>query len=232
MSKKLLSILAILTLSLSACSLGINQVSENKMTDDNKNNNTSPVVEDEATGDEDELMTKKALSVDTEKSQVRWEGKKILVDSKHFGTVNIKSGTIGLIGNDLANVSIIMDMTTIENLDQSGVEMKERLEGHLKSEDFFNVAEFPEASFVSSEIVSLGNSSFMVKGDMTIKGITKPLEFEAEITEREPLAAKASIIIDRSEFDVRFGSGTFFENLGDNIISDEISFEISIVGTN
>jgi len=159
--------------------------------------------------------------VDKENSIVNWTGRRIA--SSHSGTVKIKSGKINIVeNNNLENSSIIIDMSSIKDNDGS-----ERLEQHLKSEDFFAVNNYPEAQIVIKEIEDISGNNYHITSDLTIKGITKEITFPAKVSiSHGNLEAEASFEIDRSEFEVRYGSNTFFSDLGDKAIKNEIEFQI------
>ena len=166
--------------------------------------------------------------VDLEKSVVTWKGKK--VTGKHHGTIKLKEANMKMENGVLKGGTFVIDMQSLENSDLSG-NMKGKLEGHLKSPDFFNVEEFPTATLNITNVVSRGMpGEFKIAGDLTIKGITKPVKFNAQIGETEGMmVAKADITIDRSEYDVRYGSGSFFDNLGDKTIYDEFDLNVKLV---
>jgi polyisoprenoid-binding protein YceI len=163
--------------------------------------------------------------IDTQKSKISWVGKK--VTGQHTGIVNLSEGTLTTKGKKITGGSFTMDMTSIKD-DESN----QRLEGHLKSDDFFSTEKYPTAAFVISNIESKGGDQFLVKGKMTIKGITNPLEFPASITVlNDQVTAKAKIVIDRTKFDIKFRSGNFFQNLGDKAIEDNFELNVELVGT-
>lgn len=169
------------------------------------------------------------MMVDIEKSEITWTGKK--VTGSHNGTVQLKSGSLMMEGDMLKGGSFTINMTSIKNLDMAGKDGAGKLEGHLKSADFFNVAEYPEATLDITEVVHRGTpGSFKVVGDLTIKGITKPIKFNTEIKNESGMTvAMADIVVDRSEYDVRYGSGSFFDNLGDKTIYDEFELSVKLV---
>jgi polyisoprenoid-binding protein YceI len=164
--------------------------------------------------------------VDVEKSSITWVGKK--VTGQHNGTINLKEGSLVMAEGKLTGGSFVIDMTSISNLDMAGKDGQGKLEGHLKSADFFNVAEYPTATLTISNVVHRGvEGSYKVTADLTIKGITKPVKFNTQISEENGMkVAIADITVDRSDYNVRYGSGSFFENLGDKTIYDE--FELSV----
>lgn len=167
---------------------------------------------------------KETVAIDTEKSVIEWKAYK--VTGKHNGTVMLKNGSFEMEDGQLVGGSFEIDMTTITVTDLEGG-AKGKLEGHLKSPDFFNVGEFGTANFVITRVTSRGKpGDYKVEGDLTIKGITKSIKFNTLIEGKE---AMATITIDRTDYDVRYGSGSFFENLGDNTIYDDFDLTIKIV---
>ncbi len=165
--------------------------------------------------------------IDLENSKVTWTGKK--VTGKHTGTIDIKEANFSWTDGALSGGQVVIDMTSLSNSDLAEkANMQAKLVGHLKSADFFNVEEHPTATLDITKVVHRGTEgSYKIVGDLTIKGITKPIKFNAQFGEKDGKhIATADIVVDRSEYDVRYGSGSFFENLGDKTIYDE--FELSV----
>ncbi|MFH6772137.1 YceI family protein [Gaetbulibacter aestuarii] len=154
-------------------------------------------------------------SVKVEASQVIWKGYK--VTGSHEGTIAIEEGTLTFDNDKLVGGEFVIDMTTIANTDLEG-DYKSKLEGHLKSDDFFGVESHPTASLVFTEVTPSGKNAYDVTGDLTIKGITKPVNFTMAIYGSK---ANATLKIDRSEYNVRYGSSSFFDGLKDKVIYDE-----------
>jgi polyisoprenoid-binding protein YceI len=161
-------------------------------------------------------------------SKVEWVGKK--VTGQHNGTVAIKSGELIIKDGTLQGGTFVMDMTSITSTDLEG-EYQQKLNGHLQSADFFGVEKFPTATFKITEVKPNGkNGKFTVTGDMTIKSTTKPVSFDAQLVANgDKVVAIADIVIDRSEFDVRYGSGSFFDDLGDKTIYDDFTLSVNLV---
>lgn len=171
--------------------------------------------------------TKAAYVVDTESSTVEWYAEK--VTGKHNGTVEMKSGEFSFTDNKLTGGNFVVDMTTIDNSDLEG-EWKDKLVGHLKSDDFFGVETYPNAEFKMTSAKKQGGNKYLVKGDMTIKGVTNPVEFPAEIVVAgDQVIGSATVTIDRSKYNVKYGSGSFFDNLGDKTIYDNFDLKIKLV---
>jgi polyisoprenoid-binding protein YceI len=163
--------------------------------------------------------------IDPQKSKVTWVGKK--VTGQHNGTVNLSEGTFTTKGKKITGGSFAIDMTSLKDADAS-----ERLEKHLKSDDFFSSEKHPKSTFVITNLESKGSDQFAVKGNLTIKGITNEVEFPATIkAANDQINATAKIVIDRTKFDIKFRSGNFFENLGDKAIEDNFELNVELVGT-
>jgi polyisoprenoid-binding protein YceI len=163
--------------------------------------------------------------VDTKASKVNWHAKK--VTGEHFGTLGIADGNVWVKNDAVTGANIQLDMTSIDVTDLTG-EWKDKLVGHLKSDDFFSVDKHPQANFVIKSLKKSG-SGHTVTGDLTIKGITHEISFPAEVKIiDETLTASGTAEVDRTLYDIRYGSGKFFEGLGDKVIYDtfEIKFEL------
>jgi polyisoprenoid-binding protein YceI len=167
-------------------------------------------------------------NVDTAASKVEWKGYK--VTGEHAGTINVKNGNLQFEEGKLTGGSFEMDMNTITPTGMSGG-MQKKLEGHLKSDDFFGAAKHPVSTLVITKVVSRGApGSYKITGKITIKETTKEVKFDADVVESGNLVvAEAGIRIDRSEFNVRYGSGSFFDNLGDKTIYDEFDLNVRLV---
>ncbi len=142
----------------------------------------------------------------------------------------MKSGDLEFNGDQLTGGSFAIDMTSITVTDLTG-EYKGKLEGHLKSKDFFGVEKHPTATFEITRVIPKGTpGDYKVIGNMTIKNITKEIKFFANVKNvNGQKVATADLTIDRSDFDVRYGSGSFFDNLGDKTIYDEFDLSVELV---
>ncbi|NER09214.1 Polyisoprenoid-binding protein YceI [Muriicola jejuensis] len=166
-----------------------------------------------------EVVTK---AVKTEESSVMWKAYK--VTGSHTGLVNLTEGNLLFDGSTLVGGNFSVDMTSLISTDLEG-DSKGKLEGHLKSDDFFSVEKHPTSTLVFTNVKSIGKNSYEVTGDLTIKGITKPITFDVSIYGNK---ATATAKIDRAEYNVRYGSGSFFENLGDTTIYDEFDLVVDL----
>jgi len=183
-------------------------------------------------------VTKKTVSktvkIDTAASTMNWLGKK--VTGQHNGTIKIAKGEIGLSeDNFVVNGNFEIDMNSIKCLDLDDEEWNNKLITHLKSDDFFSVEKHAFSKFEITSVVPLSDQSKpnfnnTVTGNLTIKGITKSISFPASVKfENGVLSAFADFDIDRTQWDIKYGSGKFFEGLGDKMISDNfnISFKLT-----
>ena len=160
-------------------------------------------------------------TADVEATKLTWVGRKI--SSGHDGTIDLKNGSLIIGADGQINGKFNIDMSSISVSDLQGGG-KKSLERHLKNEDFFDVNNFPIATLeFSSRTENIIKNKLSLASELTVKNITNPLKFSAQIIEASPqLKIKADIVFDRSIYDVRYGSGKFFENLGDRLILDEV----------
>ena len=160
--------------------------------------------------------------VKTSESKVTWKAYK--VTGSHYGSIDLKEGALEFDGEKLVGGEFVVDMTTINTQDLEG-EYKQKLDGHLNSADFFNTSEHKTSSLVFTDVKSTGKNSYEVTGDLTIKGITKPITFDVSIYGSK---ATATLKVDRTNYDVKYGSGSFFDNLGDKTIYDEFDLVVDL----
>jgi len=167
-----------------------------------------------------------------EQSKIKWIGKKFL--GAHWGWVKFRSGSIEFDGSRIISGNFEVDMNTIENEDLKDKSYRDKLVGHLKSDDFFSVDKFPIAKFMITHTTPIkdakpGEPNYAITGKMTIKGITQTISFPATVrVQGNKITAKTKLEIDRTKFDVRYGSGSFFDNLGDNVIYDNFTLELDL----
>jgi len=165
-------------------------------------------------------------AVNTTESEVKWTGTKLI--GKHFGKIGISSGVIQFSEGQFLGGEATIDTAslTVEDLQGSG---KDKLTNHLKSADFFDVEQFPTAAIEITEVKPAGENLYDVTADLTIKNTTNPVSFQAQVERTESgVTASAIITIDRTAYDIRYGSGKFFENLGDKTIHDDFTLDVSI----
>jgi polyisoprenoid-binding protein YceI len=156
-------------------------------------------------------------------STVTWKGYK--VTGAHNGSISLKSGHLEMNGKKLTGGEFVVDMTTITVNDLEAGQGKEKLEGHLQSADFFGVESNPTSKLVFTSVKPMNENSYTVTGDLTIKGITKPVTLVVSMFENK---ATATVKIDRTKFDIKYGSGSFFDNLGDKAIYDDFDLVVDL----
>jgi polyisoprenoid-binding protein YceI len=171
--------------------------------------------------------------VDTSKSTLEWYAEK--VTGKHNGTIKLSGGEISNNHGKLSGF-VEMDMTSIQNSDLTG-DSKAKLEKHLHSADFFYTEKFPKSKFVIKSITPLQSKSesgmtHLITGMLTMRDSTSELKFEAGIKlEGNAIVCNGTAIVDRTKFNIRYGSKTFFPNIGDKMIYDEFKLKFNLVAS-
>jgi polyisoprenoid-binding protein YceI len=162
------------------------------------------------------------FKVDTELSSIDWIGRK--VTGQHTGKIKITSGEVHMSGKAVKGGSFKMDMTSITS-------DSERLTGHLKTDDFFSVEKNPVSTFVITKVAAAGAERINVTGNLTIKGITNEISFPATVKkEGNSLVAVAkNVLVNRAKFDIRYGSKSFFNDIGNKAIEDDFELGINLV---
>jgi polyisoprenoid-binding protein YceI len=160
--------------------------------------------------------------IDASKSTIEWVGKK--VTGQHNGTVNFKDGAVVLKKNKLVGGTFTVDMASINATDLSG-EYQGKLNGHLKADDFFGTAKFPTATLVIKKIGAKAGNVYNATADLTIKGITNPVTFDITLNGN---TATTTFNVDRTKYDIKYGSKSFFESIGDKAISDEFELKVTL----
>ena len=167
------------------------------------------------------VMSQTVYTIDTDESVIEWKGEKI-VGNGHTGTIQFSEGNLNIKGDNLVGGTFVADMNTIK-------EGSERLVGHLKSDDFFSVATYPTAELTITKIGKGKSGEALVTANLTIKGKTEVVTFPAILKlDGDNLLATAELTFDRSKFDVRYGSNSFFDNLGDKAIKNEIVVNVKV----
>jgi len=162
------------------------------------------------------------FTADTVQSKLLWLGEK--VTGEHTGTINLKSGWLTWKDNKIVSGEFEIDMTTLKESERN-----EKLERHLKSDDFFGVGKFPVAKIVITGSTPFDKGTGVITGTLTIKGITNPVEFKATSQKKDGgLWFYANIIIDRTKYNISYGSGDFYDNLGDKTIFDEFKLKVNL----
>ncbi|MGL1887196.1 MAG: YceI family protein [Reichenbachiella sp.] len=176
------------------------------------------------------IETKEVTTVpaDVKESTVQWTATKV-VGGGHTGTITLTDANLDFKGNDLKGGSFTADMTSINTTDLEG-EYKDKLEGHLKSEDFFSVEKFSTATFKITKVSKTSPGIYQLTGDISIKGTTQSVTFPAQVkVDGKQTTTTAKITLDRTLFDIKYGSNSFFDSLGDKAISDEFTLDVTLV---
>ncbi|HML83559.1 MAG TPA: YceI family protein [Bacteroidales bacterium] len=180
-------------------------------------------------------------NADISKSVINWEGTK--PGGSHVGTISVQTGTVNIDKGQVVGGSFLIDMKSIKNTDLTDAEYNKKLVGHLMSPDFFAVDSFPTAKFEITKVEALAqaesiegvNVNSLVSGNLTIKNISRAIQFKANISVNEDAgtvtATSVKFVIDRSEWKIKYGSRKFFDNLKDKFINDEIGLKVMIMAT-
>lgn len=166
------------------------------------------------------------VAVDTKASTIEWTGRKV-IGSSHTGNVLIKTGSIETKDKKITGGTIVVDMTSITNTDLTDPAYNKKLVGHLKSNDFFDVEKFPTSTLKITSAKQQKDGSHKVQGNLTIKGETHPIAFDAQLADGGK-TVNVNLPVDRTIWNVRYGSGKFFKNLGDKVISDQFDLKVSL----
>ena len=173
------------------------------------------------------VLTTATVSAQTKKidataSTIEWVG--IKVTGQHNGTVNFKDGALVFKGAKLKGGSFTVNMTSLTATDLSG-EYQGKLNGHLKADDFFGTDKFPTATLVFKKIGAKSANVYTVTADLTIKGITKPVTFDITVNGN---TATTAFNVDRTKYDIKYNSKSFFESIGDKAIYDEFELKVAL----
>ena len=168
-------------------------------------------------------MEKETKEVKAEESKVVWKGYK--VTGSHEGTIEIESGSLEFSEDKLVGGQFVIDMTSINTTDLEG-DSKNSLDGHLKSDDFFGVKNFPEAQLVITKVTPTGKNAYAVEGNLTIKGKTNTQKFTMSVYGNK---ATANLKVDRTKYDVKYGSASFIDGLKDKAIYDDFDLNVDLV---
>ena len=166
--------------------------------------------------------------IDKTESHISWLGKK--VTGSHHGTIDITEGVLMMDDGELAAGEIIVDTRSIKILDITDPDTNQQFAGHLASEDFFASGDYPTAILVISKVSKHVNMNYHIAADLTIRGITKPIEFDAEVgnMNTDTLKASGRLVIDRTRYNMKFRSGHFFKELGDALIYDDFALNVQL----
>ncbi|UOG76191.1 YceI family protein [Hymenobacter tibetensis] len=174
----------------------------------------------------------KTYKLQQQLSKLGWVGKK--VTGQHNGSVEFKEGSVLVRGNQIVGGMFTVDMNTLKVEDIKDAETNGKLMGHLRSDDFFSIDKNPTSTFKITKVTPIkadaaGNNA-TITGDLTIKGITNPVTFPAKVGVKGGLAsASGTANIDRTKFDIKYGSKSFFESIGDKAIMDEFAMSFNVI---
>jgi polyisoprenoid-binding protein YceI len=168
-------------------------------------------------------MKNQNFKIVVDQSNIDWIGRK--VTGSHNGTIGIKNGTLSVVDGQLTGGKFVVDTTSIKILDIADPNTNAQFASHLASDDFFSIADYPEATF---EIIQVNGGT--IEGNLTIKGITHRTSFQADISIADnSLIASGKIVIDRTQYGIKFRSGNFFQNLGDTLIYNDFDLHVNII---
>ncbi|MCW3105286.1 MAG: YceI family protein [Bacteroidetes bacterium] len=169
-------------------------------------------------------------NVDTKSTTATWVGKK--VTGEHTGGISVSKGNIISDGKNITGGTLEFDMTSITCTDLTDPTYAGKLVGHLKSDDFFSVEKNPTSKFELTKATQKDGNNYDVTGKLTIKGITNEITFPAMIKmDAKTLVTVAKIIVNRTKFDIKYGSASFFESIGDKAISDDFELNVNVVAS-
>lgn len=175
-------------------------------------------------------ITPEVATVNTSESTITWTAKK--VTGQHHGKVPISSATLDYQNGKILGGTFEMDMTslTVEDITDAG--SNKRLTDHLKSDDFFSVEKHNKSTFKITEAKTSNGKDYQLTGDLTIKNITKPVTFPATVSVNGgKITATGKLTFDRTHYDIKFRSGSYFENLADKMIYDDVELDVKLVAS-
>lgn len=171
-------------------------------------------------------LAQSTFTASAKESRLTWYGSRVAYG--HSGSVSLTSGTLQMQKSKVVGGEFVIDMTSIRDLDIEDEQRSGKLTNHLKSGDFFDVENFPTSTIKITEV-----KGKTITADLTIKGVTQSITFEAVINvDEDKLFASADITFDRSKFGVKYGSDSFFDNLGDKAIYNDIKLEVEVLAYN
>ncbi|SIO00138.1 YceI family protein [Chitinophaga niabensis] len=167
--------------------------------------------------------------IDKKESIVTWKGAMLASAEEHTGYVHISKGELVIEKGQLMGGTVEIDINTIEYADK---ENKNTPINHLKSPDYFDVEKFPISTIEITRVASVSDTTINVTGNLTIKGVTRSVTFPAQIEVKDGIVkANGKLTIDRTDWGIRYRSGKFYDILADQIVSDNIEFQMKIVAT-
>ncbi|WP_439153204.1 YceI family protein [Winogradskyella sp.] len=168
---------------------------------------------------------------DTSKSMIEWKGFK--PTGSHNGTFSIAKGMVNVNDGTIESGTFAIDMNSLKVTDiPAEDEGNAKLSGHLKSPDFFDVETYPAAKFEVTGIETV-NGKTMLSGNLTMKDATNNISIpvSTEMKDDMMMLTSESFTIDRSKWNIKYGSKSFFDNLGDKFINDDVELKVTLVAT-
>ncbi|MGV8162257.1 MAG: YceI family protein [Candidatus Nanoarchaeia archaeon] len=210
-----LGLFLILGIFIAGCTTAVDNVPENNDTDTITNADT------QITGSGQDTLIG-TYTLDTQNSKMMWSASKI-ASNYHTGLVSLKSGSLGLTG-DASSGEFVIDMTSITSDENNDALLK-----HMKSPDFFDVEMYPESRVTLKSVNKIEGNNYEVRADLTILNVTNEIIFIATMMEENNiLLAEAEFVIDRTRWGIKYGSGSFFKEMGDKAIKDEVAFTLDL----
>ncbi len=171
--------------------------------------------------------------VDTNKSNIAWVGaKELIANYEDIGTLGVQAGNFVVASGQITTGEVVFDMDSLMGTKTSNTQIAlDKLATHLKSADFFDVETYPTSTMSISNVVDNGDGTYSVNGNLTVKDVTESITFPVDISASETgeVVINGDFIMDRTKWGLQYGSGSFFDNLGDNVISDNVSISVNIV---
>jgi polyisoprenoid-binding protein YceI len=172
----------------------------------------------------------KEYRVNSTSSTLEWEAKK--VTGQHVGTISFGEGVLNVERKKITGGKVAVEMNTIVDTDLTNDGYKQKLIGHLKSDDFFGVDKFPQATLEVTKVALKSDNLYHFTADLTIKGISSAVEFDAEVKDDAgQLTATGLMVVNRTKYGIKYGSGSFFEGLGDKMIYDDFTLKFKLVAS-
>lgn len=170
------------------------------------------------------------------KGTLKWTGSKVVGGSSHTGTISAALGDIRAKGANIIGGQFTIDMKSVENTDLKAGKGKEKLEGHLKSADFFDVEKFPTSTFVitsAAPVTGVADATHNITGNLTLKGVSKSITFPANVAvvDNKLTAVSPSFVIDRTQWGIEYGSGSIVGLAKDKVISNDIALVLNLEAT-
>lgn len=167
------------------------------------------------------LAQAETLTIDPSASKLVYLAKKLA--GEHTGEVKLASGSLNFEKDGLTSGEFEIDMTSITNTDIKSAEYQKKFLGHIANDDFFGTDKFKTAKLVIKSAKKEKGSMYKITADLTIKGVTAPITFDADVTKQK---AQAKVVFDRTAYGIKYGSGKFFQNLGDKMIMDDVQLNV------